>query len=199
MSKTTRTTIVGVTALAGLLLSGCAADIDIIPSVAPVVAATETPAAKATLTTGDIVDAATAAELKSAAEGQRGYPLDDGTFVVVNKLEPLPAVVQADIDTKAAAFLVPLRDITDDVQVSLTAPGQAAIPIAKNTGKRVIVAWQVHGFDGLSAEVESYFWIVAGGPDKMDHYYSQAEAQAAVEAWLATQDDAATYAVVYVG
>lgn len=199
MSKaTTRTTILGVAVIAAFLVNGCSAgDASIIPAVVPAATAAEAPAAPAAFATGDLVDATTAAELKEAAEGQRGYPLDEGTFVVVNKLEPLPAVVQVDIDAKAAAFLVPRRDFSENVNVAMTAPGQAAIPIAKNTGKRVVVAWQVYGYDGF-AEHPSESWYINGGPEMGVHYYSQAEAKAAVDAWLAGKEDAALYAVVHV-
>lgn len=117
----------------------------------------------------------------------------------MNQNEPLPAVVQADADATTAAYLFPLRDMTFDVSRSVTAPGQAAVPIAKNTGKRVIIAWKINGFENNMAESTTEFWIVAGGPDMAAHYFSQEDTQAAVDAWLAGQEDAATYAVVYVG
>jgi len=201
MSKsTTRTTVLGFAVVAGLLLTGCSAGADTLIPTVPSDLGTETSAPAKPVNapaTGDIVDATIAAELKDAAEGQRGYPLDDGTFVVVNKNEPLPAVVQADIDAKAGAFLVPPRDITADINRSITAPGQAAIPIAKNTGKRVIVAWQVYGYH-YNLEFAETFWMVSGGTPMDVHYADQASAQSVIDGWLATKDDAATYAVVYV-
>jgi hypothetical protein len=146
---------------------------------------------------GDVIDAATAAELKDAAEGQRGYPLDDGTFVVVNKNEPLPAVVQADADAKSAAILAPSKDATSNSNLLLTEPPKVQSFVAKNTGKRVLVAWQVHAFHGYD-ESASDWWFVSGGPDMTAHYPDQPSAQAAIDGWLATKEDAGIYAVVYV-
>ncbi|ANP73022.1 hypothetical protein [Cryobacterium arcticum] len=197
----TRPTLLGLAAVAALLLTGCAAGstnsltptVESTSATPPMAEPVKAPA------TGDIVDAATAAELKDAALGQRGYPLDDGTFVVVNKNEPLPAAVQADADVKAAAILAPATNYSEDFGAAESALGQAQAYVAKNTGKRVAVAWKITAFENVMAENTTDYWIVTVGEDKTAHYFSQAEAQAAIEAWLAGRDDAATYAVVCVG
>jgi hypothetical protein len=197
-------TIFGITVIAALLTGCTAGPTDITPTTVPsaTVAPMETPVAEEPAApvapgTGDVVDAATAAELKDAGEGQCAYPLDDGTFVVVNKTEPLPAVVQADADAKSAATLAPLTDYSNDAKAARAGIGQAQGYIAKNTGKRVILAWFMTAYDGAASSKTSY-WIVAGGPDQTVHYYSRGEAQAAIDAWLASKEDAATYAVVFV-
>jgi hypothetical protein len=199
-------TIFGLTVIAALLTGCTATPAETTPTTAPTatVAPTEAPVAEAPAApvapvTGDVVDAATAAELKDANEGQRAYPLDDGTFVVVNKTEPLPAVVQADAEAKSAASLAPLTDYNNDAKAARAGIGQAQGYVAKNTGKRVIVAWQIHALENTRSEVASDYWIVAGGPDQTVHYFSQAKAQSAIDGWLAEQEEAATYAVVFVG
>jgi len=202
MTKRATTPIFSIAAITTILLTGCSAagPNSLTPAVesssestAPEAEPVKAPA------TGDIVDAATATELKDAAEGQRGYPLDDGAFVVVNKLEPLPAVVQADIDAKTAGTVAPFLNDSDNIADADAAVGQAQAYVPKNTGKRVIIARMVHAFENSMTEVTTDFWRTNGGPDSGVHYYSQAEAQAAVEAWLATKDNVALYAVVYVG
>lgn len=204
MNKNITTTVFGLTVIAALLTGCTAAPVEVKPTApTATVAPSETPvaeepAAPVAPVTGDIVDEATAAELKDANEGQRAYPLDDGTFVVVNKTEPLPPVVQADIDAKTAAVLAPQSDVSNNANLVLTAPGEASGHIAKNTGKRVIIAWLVRGYDGHAAS-PSNFWFVSGGPDMTVHYSDRESAQAGIDGWLAGKDDAATYAVVFVG
>jgi hypothetical protein len=197
MNKNITTTVFGLTVIAALLTGCTAGPVEGDPITVPsaTIAPSEAPVAPVT---GDIVDEATAAELKEANEGQRAYPLDDGTFVVVNKTEPLPAVVQADIDAKTAAVLAPQSDVSNNANLVLTAPGEASGHIAKNTGKRVIIAWLVRGYDGHAAS-PSNFWFVSGGPDMTVHYSDRESAQAGIDAWLAGKEDASTYAVVFVG
>lgn len=199
MSKPTSPTLLGLAVIAALLLTGCSAGVpDLSPTVAPVATATVAPVA---LVTGDIVDAATAAELKEAAEGQLGYPLDDGTFVVVNKNEPLPAAVQSDADAKTAATVAPFKNVTDQAEDAVSAVDQAQGYVAKYTGKHVIVAWLVHGYDSYAGNAENYsdFWTITGGPDITVHFYDRASAQAGIDAWLTGKEDASSYAVVFVG
>ena len=197
MSKPTSPTLLGLAVIAALLLTGCSAGVPgLSPTVAPVATATVAPVA---LVTGDIVDAATAAELKEAAEGQRGYPLDDGTFVVVNKNEPLPEAVQSDADTKTAATVAPFKNVTAQPEGARSAVDQAQGYVAEHTGKRVIVAWLVHGYDSYAGNDDTDFWTVIGGPDITVHFYDRASAQAGIDAWLTGKEDAASYAVVFVG
>ena len=54
-----------------------------------------------------------------------------------------------------------------------------------------------NGYVGF-AEYPSESWGISDGPEMGDRYYSQAEAQAAVDGLLAGKDDAALYAVVHV-
>jgi hypothetical protein len=198
-------TIFGITVIAALLTGCTAGPSDTTPTTAPsaTTAPTEAPVAPEPVApvapvTGDVVDEATAAALKDANEGQRAYPLDDGTFIVVNKTEPLPAVVQAEIDVKSAVLLAPSTDATSNSNLLLTEPGKVQSLVAKNTGKRVLVAWRVHAFDGYD-ETATDWWFVSGGPAMTDHYADRASAQAGIDAWLAGKEDAATYAVVFVG
>ena len=146
MSKsTTRTAFLGLTVAAALLLTGCSAGAAaLVPTVTNDLG-TETAAPAEPIkapATGDIVDAATAAELKDGAEGQRGYPLDDGTFVVVTKTEPLPTAVLADAQAKTAAAVATAPSLSDDNAGAQAILGQAQGYVSKNTGKRVLIVWQ---------------------------------------------------------
>jgi hypothetical protein len=202
MNKKITTSVLGFTVLA-TLLTGCSAGAtDLKPTAEP--AASSTPVAEAPVAetpvaapvTGDNVDAIEAKEILKSGLGQRAYPMADGTYVVVTKDEPLPEAVHYDIEDKTNATLAPYRV---DSQDSDAAMGQAQDYVAKNTGKQVILAWLVYGFDGPSAEAKSEFWFIAGGPDSTVHYSAKADAQSAIDGWLAGKDDAATYAVVFAG
>lgn len=201
MIKSAPVTLLGLTVVAALLLTGCAAGpSSLAPSVSADIEPTVVePAPTPAPVTGDIVDADLAAALKEEAAGQRGYPVDDGTFVVVNKNEPLPEVVQADIDVKAAAILAPVTDVRgENLNRTLTEPPRVQSSVAKNTGKRVLVGWKAYGYRGFD-ENASHFWYVTGGPEMSQHYFSREETRAAIDAWLATKEDASVYAVVLVG
>jgi hypothetical protein len=200
MNKKITTSVLAFTVLAALL-TGCSADAtDLNPTAVPPVSSTpvadapvaETPVAAPV--TGDNVDAAEAKEILKSGLGQRAYPMADGTYVVVTKDEPLPEAVHYDIEDKTIATLAPYRNNSQDRDAAIA---QAQDYVAKNTGKQVILAWHVWGFDGPSAEEKSEFWFIAGGPDSTVHYTAKADAQSAIDDWLAGKDDAATYAVVF--
>ena len=196
------TSVLGFTVLAALL-TGCSADAtDLKPTAAP--AASSTPVAEAPVAetpvaapvTGDNVDAIEAKEILKSGLGQRAYPMADGTYVVVTKDEPLPEAVHYDIEDKTNATLTPYRENSQDRDAAMA---QAQDYVAKNTGKQVILAWHVYGFDDPSAEAKSEFWFIAGGPDSTAHYTAKADAQSAIDGWLAGKDDAATYTIVFAG
>ena len=206
MNKSTITTSVLGFAVVAALLTGCSAPAaDLIPAtpaktaaaVEPTEAPAEAPAAAATKT-GDVVDAAQAKVILKAGEGQRGYPMADGTFVVVTKTEPLPAAVQAEADAKSAATLTPFVDILADEAGADAALGAAQLFIAKNTGKRVIIAWQALGYATSYDEVKTMKWSISGGPAAGVLLDDEAAARAAIDSFLAGRDNGSEYAVVYV-
>lgn len=86
--------------VAGFGLTACSAPAS---STTATPSLTSTASAEPTLAVGAVVDATTAQEIGTRG-AQRAYPMADGSFVVVDRGEPLPAAVQADIDAKVVAF-----------------------------------------------------------------------------------------------
>lgn len=146
MKTTTITTASFGFAVAAALLTGCATvpGTELIPDAGPT--ATAAPAPDAEAKTGDVVDADAAAAIKGAGNGQRAYPMADGTLVVVTKTEPLPTAVQADVDAKTAATLATVPNFSADLNGGSAALGKAQSDVASGTGKRVIVIWRALAF-----------------------------------------------------
>jgi len=180
-------------------LTGCAATSSgssLVPDVASAAASAAAPTPK----TGDIVDATEAKVILKAGDGQRAYPLADGTFVVVTKTEPLPAAVQADIEAKANVVAAEFRDASADLNATGAALGASEGKTASETGKRVISVWGLVGFYDSTIETKGPYWNVNGGPANSGaQFATQAEARAFVDAWLAAQPNANEYVVVYAG
>ena len=208
MNKSTITTSVLGFAVVAALLTGCSAPAaDLIPAtpaktaaaVEPTEAPAEAPAAAATKT-GDVVDAAQAKVILKAGEGQRGYPMADGTFVVVTKTEPLPANVQADMEAKSSAAVAVNGDVTVDRNAHLSALYASAGSIGAGTGKRVISVWPLVGYPFSDSESKVGYWNVTGGPAPAgEQFNTRDEAAAFIDAWLSQQANANEYAVVYAG
>jgi hypothetical protein len=183
-------------------LTGCASGSSALGALVPTAAAEApavTPNAAATgAATGDIVDAAQADVLLKAGAGQRAYPMADGTFVVVSKTEPLPANVQAEIQTITAAKVATVPDITDDTSGALAVLGQAQGYVSKNTGKRTLIVWKALGLWTDEAESATTEWIVSGALQGQ-HFGSNDAAQAAADAWVASTSTPGEYVIINVG
>lgn len=194
IAKTVLTIAVAVT-----LLTGCAttSSTDLLPTSTTSATTTETPAT--VLTTGDLVAGSDVQTMLKAGNGQRAYPMADGTFVVVTKNEPLPAQVQADIDAKTAATLATVPNYSADMNAAEATLEKAQGDVAVGTGKRVLVVWRALAFWSFDAEIETYQWLIAGGPALGEHWDEKSQAQAVVDEWLAAKDNANEYVVVYVG
>jgi hypothetical protein len=185
-------------------LTGCASGSSALGALVPTVAAeapdaTASPAA-ATASTGDIVDAAQADVLLKAGQGQRAYPMSDGTFVVVTKTEPLPANVQADMNAKTSLVVAAANsDTSASMNESTDALFADAGQAAAGTGKRIISVWAFFGYTDADGDNKSNFWSVYGGPagGQGQPFSSRAEAESYVNDWLAQQDNANEYAVAY--
>lgn len=168
----------------GLLLSGCAAGNP------------EAPKAEST-PTAEAYEVGAAVEADALlAEGQKAYALPDGTYVVVDKAQPLPDAVQADLNAKTATKMVGHTDGTVNNQENLAAMGQAVGEVAKTTGKRVIAVFKIFGYP-TSGGAKVNFYTIMGGPGASTYYTVRADVEAAVNSWLATADNAETYAVVW--
>lgn len=167
--------------------------------VAAIPVATSATPAKATLAVGTVVDATTAQEIGTSGT-QRAYPMADGTFVVVDRGEPLPEAVQADIDAKAVMFS---EEWGSDAQVtatsaSLRAREKVIADASWGTGKRPILIFKMTAFDTAESETPTTFWMVNGaGPAPDTARRSREEMTAVVDDWLAQQDDPDAYVVIH--
>ncbi|MDY0828930.1 hypothetical protein SK224_07295 [Microbacterium sp. BG28] len=160
---------------------------------------TSTASADPTLVVGAVVDATTAQEIGTRGT-QRAYPMADGSFIVVDRGEPLPAAVQADIDAKAVAFS---EEWGSDAQAaatsaSLRAREKVIADASWGTGKRPILILKMTAYETAEAEAPTTFWMVNGaGPAPDGVSRSREEMTAVVNDWLAQQDDPDLYVVIH--
>jgi hypothetical protein len=201
VKTSTITAAIGFAVIAALL-SGCAATPDL---ATPGSASSASPSAA--LTTGAVISMAQAEHLLGEDNGQRGYPMADGTFVVVTKTEPLPAEVQADAEAKAHAILSPHKNVDNDMEAANDAFYKAGDDAEAATGKDVIIAVPSYGYalesepdtvnDGITnRERKSTYWIIYGGPGKGVQFETVDEVNAVIVSWLAKRPDANEYAVI---
>lgn len=196
----------GVALALAAVLAGCSAttSVSLIPTApksaatAPATGTQAAPAAAATAVTGAVVNAEEAHSILVAGKGQRAYPMADGTFVVVTKTEPLPAAVQADADAKVAAAVAAYPDDTVDHAAAEDAFRNTEGAIAIGTGKRVIFVVGQMGYSTGLAETKTFSYVIRGIPSVLGTVYEErADAQAAVEAFLAGVDNTVEWIVVW--
>lgn len=204
---TLKTTTPAVLVLAaGLVLTGCASTPEpVTPTDAPTEAPVETdapvqtPAPEAVAPrTGDIFTVAPT----DLGPSQRAFPLPDGTFVLVDRNEPLPAGVQEVLNAQAAVavpYVAAGAELTqaevDQPYLDATAFRAAA---TMTTGKNVIVVYRTVGGGGCNGS----------GPDPWTHtgasgvvgtcraYPSMEAARDAAQASVDAREDAVRYVVV---
>lgn len=176
--------------LAALVLTGCAPDVnDADASAAPSVTPSSAP-----VEVGDLLTHEASLQLQKDSKGQkRGYPMTDGSYVVVDRFQPLPAAVQADADAKAAKVQA--------ASPVLTSSGNALAGIQElpgilggQTGKRVLVVSHMSGFEYDNTPVEG--WFVVGASKDIAGMRSEAPATAAAQEYINQQSDPATWVIV---
>lgn len=176
--------------LAAMAVTGCSSAAPADEAPAPS-AASSTAAAAPAAATGDVVAADA-----TLSDTQTAYPMADGTFVAVDKNEPLPDAVLAQVNAEASAIAVQHGDaMATDRSAGLQARGAAKVDFQRDTGKRVIIAWDTVGLPTADTVSPIHFWAIdmPGYPLVVD----RAEAEAKIATYLATQDDAASYQVIW--
>jgi len=175
------------------LLSGCVAHID--PD-APLVPVTETTAPAAPeLEVGQAIDADTADALEPPFYG---YPLPDGTYIVINRNEPLPEVVQNDLDAQVTAYAdaITPQSYIDSGETQIKAIlGSAAV----NTGKRIVMIARIEGIRTASGSeaVQTWYWAWGAGNINGDAGFDTVGAAVtAAEGWVAQQDKPEQFAII---
>ena len=190
-----RSTPVLAAIIAALLLAGCA---PISPQPDTGVAselsaetATPTPTVP---TIGTVVDEATGYQLQKDTKGRlRGYPMADGSYVVVDRLEPLPAPVQADLSAKAGVAQAANQggDGTEVIALAQT--------LGLRSGKRTLIVSSTVGYETAESTTPVTIYWVAGVPKAMDGMHSMDEAVAAAQAYIDGQSAPAEWAIVVAG
>ena len=209
MNTLKTTTLAALALAAGLALTGCTNTPEpVTPTAtateAPVVTdtpvaptapeVTEAPEVVAAPKTGDILTVAPA----DLEVSQRAFPLPDGTFVMLDRYEPLPAGVQDILNAQATAAIPYVAnsgntEATSDQPFKDAAAFQSATSAA--TGKNVTVVFRAQGVEGCNGTGHDP-WTYTGATGACTAFASAAEAQAAAEARVAGRSDANTYIVV---
>lgn len=180
-----------------LLLTGCAAAENEAEQPTPSATPTPTP----TSAVGDVIDADTAAELNEAKGDERGYPMPDGTFILVSKAAPLPDAVQADVNAKGTAHTQAFPAVSAEPGVNGKSERERALvmgDIAMATGKQVVYGMKLAGYlTSDASEMTTYYFFNGAFSSPEPRYYTKADAEAAVNAWLATKENPYDYVVVW--
>jgi len=183
-------------------LAACTAPNDNVADPKPSGTSTSTPAPDNTskpamdIPVGTVVDPST-----PLVDTQKAYALPDGTYVVVDKTQPLPESVVNDVTAKSSATVAVHGDGAEPSTLNDNAKARAEqkSAIQSTTGKKVIVAWDMVGFPTREASdsgVKVHFWMLDGvtGSPLLS---SRAEAEAKIAEYLAGRTDAAEFSVVW--
>lgn len=188
------------TVLAGTLmfgLTGCAtvtapSAIDT-NGATPTVSAPPVAANTPTLPTGKTVDADEAAKLNQARGSSRAVQVADGSWVVTNVNDPLPAPVQQVLNQQAAS-VVPAdalaRSLSDDQLFSISAKA------GSTTGKQVLVVARILAYLSFSAETPTTAYTIAPAVGIQPEGTTADKAIATAQAYINSQPDPSRWAIV---
>lgn len=207
MSKKNLSGLLAIPLVTIMLITGCTApgpNVTEPPTPSPSISEPATPAPtqapEPELTVGEPVDAATAAELNEAKGDERAYPMPDGTYLLVSKNAPLPEAVQNDVNAKGTAYTTEYPSIDPTQGTARIERDRAAVmgEVGKATGKRVIFGMKMSGYiNADDANMTTYYFFNGAFQSPEPRYYSKADAEAAVNAWLSQQENPNLYVVVW--
>lgn len=198
MNITKTTTLVALVLAAGLGLAGCASEgSQITPTVVTggsgTVGASQTagPGGEVIVDPvepeGYVVGEVLTVVPDDLLPSQRAFPMADGTFIVVDRYEPLPAPVQEAITAQAAEVIGwnAGYDGMDqaDTQAAERAATQLKTDLIRTTAKNVVVVYKGDASDA---------WISTSGDGP---WYSRDEAAAGAQALIDVREDAASWVV----
>lgn len=150
---------------------------------------------------GTLIDAEAAAELNEAKGDQRGYPMPDGTYILISKDAPLPEAVQSDVNAKGTAHTQAFPAVSSEPGVNAKSERERARvmgEIAKATGKQVVYGMKLSGYlTSTAAEMTTYYFFNGAFSSPEPRYNTKADAEAAVNAWLATKENPNDFVVVW--
>lgn len=203
MSTTKTTTFAALVLAAGLALTACSNTPAESPApTAPVVEQTEAPEPTAPVETeAPVVEAPKTGDIVTAAPAdlepsQKAFPLADGTFVIVDRYEPLPDTVQAAVQATA-------EQGTANVGTGYNAVNDAnqavKSEIVQATGKNVVLVYRMIGAEGCNGTGANPWGFTGSSADMFGgcaSWASQADALAAAQQYVAGREDANTFVIV---
>lgn len=210
MSTTKTTTYAALVLAAGLALTACSSTPEVeqpaLPTT-PVVEQTQAPEPTAPEETpAPVVEAPktgaiVTAEPADLEPSQKAFPLADGTFVIVDRYEPLPEAVQAAVQATAEAGVTYEAGVTDysGVAAQTQAINATKSAIITSTGKNVVVVYRMvgaEGCNGLGADPWTFTGATADQFNGCAGWATGAEALAAAQQYVAGRQDANTFVVL---
>lgn len=182
-----RPAALAVALLALLVLSGCAPEPD--TTAKDATSPVASPSAPA-YTAGEVVDAATAEAMAADYDGpHRGYPMPDGSFIVVDRDAPLPDAVQRDANARGEAFAQAFPRVEDaHGGEAAQARSELMSEVKMQTGKQLVLVQRTDGFDYAENPITGYWTMGAYTTPKTDTPRSREEVEALVAAFLADKN-----------
>ncbi len=132
---------------------------------------------------------------------QRAFPMPDGTFVIVDRYEPLPEGVQAAVQATAEAIVTYTPGVTDytGIEAQTATITQAKSDIGRATAKNVVVVYRLVGATGCNGTGTDP-WGFTGSSSHMfggcAAWATQSEALAAAQGYVNGREDANTFVIV---
>lgn len=168
-----------------LAVAGCASEPDAAAGLAasPVSPSPSAPAYVA----GEVVDAATAEVMAANYDGpQRGYPMPDGSYIVVDRAAPLPDAVQQDVNARGDAFTRTFPRVEDAGSgAAADARSKLMADIASQTGKQVVLVNRTEGYDYYENPVTAWSAMGAYRTPSTDTVRSREEVAALIAEFMA--------------
>lgn len=198
MTKTTTITATLIVALSAALISGCTptAPEAIAPTApAPTVSSTVEPTAEPTeaeIVVGGTVDADLAREInRDFKSTTKAYQLSDGSYVVIDREQPLPEPVKADI---AADTTTPLAATAGDPIAAQTSAD--VLSAQQLTGRKVIAVVQVTIYCDSASVSKVTNWTTATAQGYGGCLGSKESAIAYAQQFVADQEAPASWDIV---
>lgn len=202
MTKTTTITATLIVALSAALISGCTpAGPEVIRPTAPAPTVTaepteeptEAPEEPAEIVVGGTVDEDTARELnREFKDTVSAYQLSDGSYVVIDREQPLPEPVKAEVGAKIDATAESVsadpfhRGLTD----SISSQQQA-------TGRQIITVIELSIYCENNGDTRTMQWNTVTDRGFNTCLGSREAAIAAAEQFVASQDNPASWDIVF--
>ena len=203
MTKTTTITATLIVALSAALISGCTpAGPSVVAPTAPAPTTssttkptaepTEAPEAAAEIVVGGTVDEATAREInRDFKSNTKAYQLSDGSYVVIDREQPLPEPVKVEVGTKvdAKADSVASNEVYPGVTDSIKSEQQT-------TGRKIIAVLNVSVICPPNFDTRVSAWKTVTDRGWSDCYGSRDAAVAGAQAFVASSDSPASWDIV---